>query len=87
MGERDQKGCEEALKFAHQQIAVVDNFLESTQWLANDSLSVADLFAFAYLEQFRPIQFPLDDYTHVQSWYDRIEGRESITRARAKASG
>jgi len=87
LGERDEKGCEEAVKFAHQQLAVVDSWLENSQWLANDALSIADLFAFAYVEQVRPIQFSLGDYPHVQAWFDRIEGRASIANARARGNG
>jgi glutathione S-transferase len=65
-------------------MAVVDDLLGQSDWLVNDALSIADLFAFAYVEQFRAVDFPLQDYPHVKAWFDRIEGRASISRARGR---
>jgi glutathione S-transferase len=84
LGETDLAACERARKFAHAQMAVVDVLLGQSDWLANDALSIADLFAFAYVEQFRAVDFPLQDYPHVKAWFDRIEGRASISRARGR---
>ena len=84
MGEPDEPGCEEAAKFAHQQFKILDGWLGQHDWLANDAYSIADPFAFAYMEQVRPIQFSLEKYPHVQAWFDRIESRDSIARARAR---
>lgn len=83
LGETDQANCKKATGFVHSQIAVVDKVLGNSDWLANDAFSIADLFAFAYIEQFRAIEFPLNDYPHVRVWFDRIEARASIARARA----
>lgn len=84
LGERDASGIDEAVKFAHQQLAVLNTQLADSEWLANDAVSIADLFAFAYVEQYRSIDFPLGDYEHVQAWFDRVEARESIAGARAR---
>jgi glutathione S-transferase len=82
LGETNEVNCKKALKFAHPQMTMVHDLLGHSNWLANDSMSIADLFAFAYIEQFRAVEFPLDDYAHVRTWFDRIESRPGITRAR-----
>jgi glutathione S-transferase len=83
LGETDAAAVEEAVKFANRQLGILDNRFESTQWLANDSLSIADLFALAYIEQVRTVDFALDDYPRVQDWFERLDSRDSATRARA----
>lgn len=87
MGEPDEASMTEAKKFAHQQLGILDKLLEKTSWLANDTVSIADLFAFAYVEQYRVIEFSLDEYPHVKAWFDRVEARDSIANARARLPG
>lgn len=84
LGDRDEQGIEEATKFAHQQLAVLNNELANSTWLANDTMSIADLFAFAYVEQHRAVKFPLSDYDNVQAWMARVESNDSIASARAR---
>ena len=84
LGEPDQAGIAEANKFANRQLGILDAWLENAVWLANDELSIADLFAFAYIEQHRPLDFSLDDYANVKAWFGRIDSRKSIANARAK---
>ena len=84
LGDPDEASVAEASKFAHQQLKVLNGLLEETQWLANDTLSIADLFAFAYVEQHRAIDFSLDDYEFVKAWFERIESRDSIAKAKAR---
>ncbi len=84
LGETDAARVEEATNFANQQLAVLDGRFEATDWLANDALSIADLFALAYIEQVRVINFPLDDYPRVQAWFGRLEARDGTARARAQ---
>ena len=80
----NEKACERAARFAHQQFESLDGWLENTQWLANDSLSIAEIFALGYLEQTRFIDFSLADHPHVQAWFDRLDARESTARARSQ---
>jgi glutathione S-transferase len=84
LGEPDVAGCEEAIKFAHQQLGIVEHWFGRTDWLANDALSIADPFALAYIEQVRAINFPLDDHPRVMSWFERLEARDATARARAR---
>jgi glutathione S-transferase len=84
MGETDMAACEKAAKFAHRQLKILDGWFEQTAWLANDALSIADLFALAYVEQVHAIEFPLDDYRRVKAWFERLEALDSAARARAR---
>ena len=84
MGDLDVAGCEEAIKFAHQQLGIVERWLENSDWLANNSYSIAEPFALAYLEQVRAIKFPLEDHPRVLAWFERLEARDGTARARAR---
>jgi glutathione S-transferase len=84
LGEPDAAGIAEADKFARVQLKMLDAQLEKSHWLANDALSIADLFAFAYIEQHRAIDFSLEDYPNVKAWLKRVDSRESIANARAR---
>lgn len=84
LGDPDEEGIAEAIKFANRQLKIVNRHLDASDWLANDALSIADLCAFAYVEQYRDIDVSLDDYPHVEAWFDRIESMPSIARARAR---
>ena len=84
LGEPDEASKEEAVKFAADQSRILDQHLEASDWLANDALSIADLFAFAYLEQHRVIDFSIDDYANLQAWFERVDSLPSVARARAR---
>jgi glutathione S-transferase len=84
LGDSDAAAVAEATRFANIQLGILDRHLADSDWLANDALSIADLFAFAYLEQHREVNFPIDEYSNVRAWFDRVESRASIAEARAK---
>lgn len=84
LGEPDEKRLEEATKFGHEQLGILNTHLANSNWLANDTMSIADLFAFAYVEQYRDVKFPLGDYDNVQSWFERVESNKSVAGARAR---
>ena len=69
--------------FVRQQFKRLDQWLSERTWLANDALSIAEPFALAYLEQITPLEMSLNDYPNLQKWYDRVESRDSVARARA----
>ena len=84
LGGPDEAGIEEAIKFANLQLGMLDAHLEDSDWLANNAFSIADLFAFAYIEQHRAVELSLQEYTNVQAWFERIESRPAIAKARAR---
>ena len=83
LGEPDQQSIDEATKFIGQQMKYLDSHLAESDWLANDSLSIADICALAYVEQSRDVGVSLDPYPNVSEWFDRLDKRESIAKARA----
>ena len=84
LGDPNVAAIEEANKYANIQLKTLEPLLGKSDWLANDALSIADLFAFAYIEQHRDVDFSMDAYPNVMAWIDRIEARDSISRARAR---
>jgi glutathione S-transferase len=84
MGDPDEARCEEAVKFASQQLKIVEHWLADTDWLANGALSIAEPFALAYLEQANAVGFSLDELPRVKAWFERLEARDGTARARAR---
>lgn len=83
LGDSDAAAVAEATKFANIQLGKLDRLLADSDWLANDAFSIADLFAFAYIEQYREVDLPIAEYVNVTAWFDRIESRKSIAAVRA----
>ncbi len=84
LGERDKAGCEEAEKFALQQLALIDSQLSDADWIANNQYSIADLVAFAYIEQVHAIELPMENYPNVSEWLERMSSQDSIANAIAR---
>lgn len=84
LGDSNQASIDAALKLLRLQLPVVEAHLANTRWLANNTLSIADLTALAYLEQCAVIGFPLGDYRHIKEWFDRMEALPSVARARGR---
>ncbi|MEJ8569127.1 glutathione S-transferase family protein [Elongatibacter sediminis] len=84
IGEPNADQCAKAEKFASEQLAVVDSWLGEHGHLANGQFSIADLFAFAYLEQAPQVDFSLDGLTHLQSWYAKLDSSAAVQRARER---
>ena len=84
LGEPDAALVAEGSKFVGQQLKVLNAHLADSEYLANDVLSIADLFAFAYVEQCRAIEWSLTDVPNVEAWLNRIESRVSVASARAR---
>ena len=86
LGEPDQKTIDEATRFADEQLKVLDAHLQGRAFLLGESLSIADLFAFAYIEQAHAVNFSLDAYPEVSRWLQSIASRDSVVRAKAKVA-
>ena len=84
MGKADPETCKEAHNFVLQQMAIVDDHLANNPYFSGESLSIADLFAFAYIEQVETFDFSWNDFPHVKVWFDKLDNRDSIKRARQK---
>ncbi|MCB0414171.1 MAG: glutathione S-transferase family protein [Bdellovibrionales bacterium] len=84
LGSADPKKCEDAIKFCEMHLPQVDKWLETHKYFANDKLSIADLFAFAYIEQAYEIDFPLNNYKHLHQWFEEMKSKNSISQAKKK---
>ncbi len=84
LGDPDPDSIAEATKFADQMLGVVDEQLGEAEWLANGRYSIADLFAFAYVEQENTIEYSIDKFENLRSWYNRIGASETIATAKAR---
>jgi glutathione S-transferase len=84
LGDTDEARCDEAARFLHEQLGVLEGWFSTHSWLANDAFSIADVFALAYVEQTGPIGFSLQDYPRVQNWFERLEALDSTRRVRAR---
>lgn len=84
MGEKKLDVESEALAFIEQQLACVDEHLSNGKYLAGDTISIADPFAFAYVETHRLSDFSLAPYVHVKAWHDAYQARDAVIRAHAR---
>lgn len=84
MGEMKKDVEQEALGFCEQQLGCVNQHLTDHQFLAGDQKSIADLFAFAYLETTEHSGFPLSEYPALNRLYQSIKESDAIQRGRAR---
>lgn len=84
MGRPDQNRCQEAEKFIDEQVITVDSWLGANQYFIKDRFSIADLFAFAYIEQFNDLGITFDNVPNIKRWHDEIESLPAISRARKR---
>ena len=84
LGDTDPDTVEEAKKFATGMLKVVDKQLAKSEWLANGRYSIADLYAFAYVEQESDIDYSIDAFPNLKAWLARIAGSETIANAKAR---
>jgi glutathione S-transferase len=57
--------------------AVLDGHLAGKTWIAQDTLTLADLALGATLQTMAPAKLPIAKYQHVMSWFERVAGLES----------
>lgn len=55
-------------------LTILDRELAERPWLAADTATIADLACYPYVGLSRQGKLPLDDFRHVISWMERIEG-------------
>ncbi|MCB9229321.1 MAG: glutathione S-transferase family protein [Deltaproteobacteria bacterium] len=75
---------QKALTFTRKLMPVLDHLLKKESYISGDSISIADLFAFAYIEQADDIGLSLSPYPEIKKWSDTIKKRNSIQISRQK---
>ena len=84
LGETNQDRCEESARFSTAQLKAVERHLAGRDWLVNETLSIAEPWALAYLEQAPQVGFDLAAYPNVDAWYRRVEELPAVARVRAR---
>jgi glutathione S-transferase len=82
LGATDEKSCADSVRYATAALKAVERGLQGSEWLANDTFSIAEPFALAYLEQAPAVGFDLSDFLRVERWYEHIDARAAAARAR-----
>jgi len=62
-----------AIGKAHALFEIMDAHLSDRQWLASDTISIADVAGYSYIAHAPEGGVSLDAYPHIRSWLDRIE--------------
>lgn len=64
---------DEATKITTQVLSVLNLHLQTRSWLANNTLTIADIALYPYIALVNEGQFDLEPYLYVQNWMGRIE--------------
>jgi glutathione S-transferase len=83
-GSADQTRCEEALGFLKQQLPPVETHLAKTGYFAGNQLSIADLAAFAYIDQAGALQYDLSPYPNLKAWHEKMAKLESVRKTKSR---
>lgn len=59
--------------YVHEHASVLDKHLATRQWLSGDKLSLADFAVAAPLMYLGRANIPMEKYTHVLAWFERIK--------------
>lgn len=81
IGEANVVSCEEAEKFSSIQLKVLEKELAKRKYIASDKISIADFYAYAYIEQMEPLEMSFENYPNILKWKIEISKKESITKA------
>ncbi len=87
LGDPKQDQVKEALGFIEVQAAAVNKHLQDGGYFVGGELTIADLFAFAYVETVEASDISLAPYPHLQSWYTKIKSSDAIQAAKARLHG
>lgn len=64
---------DEATQITTQVLSVLDSHLQTRHWLANNTLTIADIAIYPYIALVNEGKFNLEPYLYVQNWLGRIE--------------
>ncbi|OYQ66110.1 glutathione S-transferase [Pseudanabaena sp. SR411] len=73
LDEPDQQVVQQATDRFHKEASVLNNHLANREYLASNTLTLADFSVASDLTYAIPARFPLENYQHIQAWYARIE--------------
>jgi len=73
LGDPDPQVVQRATEIFHKEAIVLNAHLAKHEFLVNNTLTLADFSVASALTYAVPGRFPLDNYAHIRTWYDRIE--------------
>ena len=59
---------------------VFDRQLATHAHVAGDAYTIADMACFPWVQTWKAQEIPLADFTHVQTWYDRLKDRPALRK-------
>ena len=86
LGPQNPEVEKEALGFLEKQLSCVDAKLKESAYLVDNDYSLADLFAFSYIESLKFTPYSLENYGHINDWLLKINSRPSIKSVKEKLS-
>lgn len=66
------------------ELAVLENTLATDRYILGNAISIADYFAFAYIEQTGAIEYSLKPFDNVRRWQQSMETDSAVKRGRLK---
>lgn len=83
-GNPDQARCEEATGFLKVQLPPVETCLSKSAFLVGNQMTIADLAAFAYIDQVEPLHYDLSAYPKLTAWYEKMKKLESVKKTKSR---
>ncbi len=78
----NQPACLEAEKFCAIQLKILEKELSKRDFIALDELSIADLCAYAYIEQMDLLEMSYDSFPNILKWKKKISTRDCIAEVK-----
>jgi glutathione S-transferase len=78
LGEPDEAVIKESTEFVFQMAQTAEDWLKNNKYFIGDELTIADLCAYAYLEQADVCEISFKDFPSIASWLEIMKVRDSI---------
>lgn len=73
LGDPDSQVVQRATEVFHKEATLLNTHLAERKFLVNDALTLADFSVASALTYAVPGRFPMDNYSHIRTWYAWIE--------------
>ena len=84
MGPKDEKNYEEATNFYKSQCEALNTHFETNKFLCGNEMTIADIFAFAYMETNEVAGLPLHDFKNVSAWFKAMQDQKFVAGVHQK---
>jgi glutathione S-transferase len=80
LGEPDPAQIARGQRLVQEVASLLDSHLASREWVAGNNMTLADLSIATPLMTMKQAKLPVAQFKHLQSWFARMQGRESWQR-------